>query len=321
MYMSIVLQSTILSINSKDGIPINNQTSSYLSNMNFPFKTILEDEPDILYSTISIQSVEMANSFYNINENNNKVSAKITILSSGLETTTDFFIPVGNYSASSFITIFNTTFSSSTGYTGTLALNTNNGIFSLTPNANTYTITILQTSTMYDVLGIQKNTSPAFTFGSTNDFSFACNFLGITKLKIFSNALHGSNIDSTSLTHNNLIDIISVSAPSYGLITYDTNKQESQLANRVIHHVDIRITDGDNNLVNFNHINWSITFLINTYRIVDVKALINRNNTISYLANEIRVKNTETIKKNQDTKKVEIKRKEPIDDELDILLS
>ena len=284
--MSLVLQSKLISINSKDGIARSNLSGSHLSNLFFPFKTILRDEKHNVYSTISIQSVEMANSFYNINENNSKIDVKITIVSTGTETTYTINIPFGNYSASSFLTQFNSSFLATTGYTGTLTLNLNNGIYTLSPDANTFTITILSSSTIYDVLGIASGTNPVFTFGQSNDFDFACNFLGVTRLKIFSQALACSNIDSAGLTHNNLIDIISVSAPSYGLITYNKNNHESELKNREIHGVDIMITDGDNNLVNFNYINWNITFLLNTYRIVDVKEILHSKEFHDYLANK-----------------------------------
>lgn len=321
--MSLVLQSKIISLSSKDGLPVNNISSSYLSHLFFPFKSILQDEKDIVYSTISIQSVEMANSFYNINNANNKIDVKITITASGDETTSQVIIPNGNYSASSFITQFNLSFVSATGYTGLLTLNNNNGVYSLTPNANTYTITLLSTSSILSVLGITQGTNPVFTFGANdNSFSFACNFLGVTRLKIFSEALTCANIDSNGLSQNSMIDIISVSAPSYGLITYDTNNQESQIKNKNIDGIDIRITDGDNNLVNFNFINWTMTFLLNTYRVVDVNELKNSKDFSDYLA---KTNLKENIKDKEEEKskdeKTKPKKDPPIDKELELLLS
>lgn len=325
--MSLVLQSKLISVNSKDGLARNNLSGSYLSNLFFPFKSILQDEKHIVYSTISIQSVEMANSFYNINENNNKIDVRITHVTTGNETPYTITIPIGNYSASSFLTQFNTSFSVTTGYTGTLTLNLNNGIYALSPDANSFTITILSTSTIYNVLGITSDTNPVFTFGGqSNNFNFACNFLGVTRLKIFSNALACSNIDSAGLTQNNLIDIISVSAPSYGLITYDTNNQESELKNRDINGIDIMITDGDNDLVNFNYINWNITFLLNTYRIVDVKEILQGKEFKDYLANkpavasEVKPQASE-VKSQASVKQPEEKPEPVVDKDLDLLMS
>jgi len=317
--MSLVLQSKLISINSKDGTARNNLSDSYLSDLLFSFQTVLKVEKDIAYSTISIQSVEMANSFYNINTNNNTIKITKTIASNGSTSQHTITIPIGNYSASSFKTEFNTQILAQTGVTSTLALNLNNGIYSLTPANTTFTITILSTSTSLNILGLTAGQNKTFTNGGNNIFDFACNFLGVTQLKIFSNALACSNLDSAGLSQNNLIDVISVSAPSYSLITYDTNNQESELKNKIIDGIDILILDGDNQQIDFNFINWNITFLLNTYRVVDVKDYLTPVEFKDVLAED---KKPEPVII-PPVKKVEIKKivKPKFDKELDILLS
>ena len=317
--MSLVLQSKLISLNSRDGTPRNNLSDSYLSDLFFPFQSVLRVEKDIAYSTISIQSVEMANSFYNINTNNNTIKVTKTITSNGSTSQHTITIPIGNYSASSFKTEFNTQILAQTGVVSTLALNLNNGIYSLTPENTTFTITILSTSTSLNILGLTAGQNKTFTNGGNINFDFACNFLGVTQLKIFSNALACSNLDSAGLSQNNLIDVISVSAPSYSLITYDTNNQESELKNKIIDGIDILILDGDNQQVDFNFINWNITFLLNTYRVVDVKDYLTPVEFKDVLAED---KKPEPVII-PPVKKVEIKKivKPKFDKELDILLS
>lgn len=318
--MSLVLQSKLISISSKDGTPRNNLSGSYLSDLFFPFQSVLQVEKDIAYSTISIQSVEMANSFYNINTNNNTIKITKTIASNGSTSQHTITIPIGNYSASSFKTEFNTQILAQTGVVSTLALNLNNGIYSLTPANTTFTITILSTSTSLNILGLTAGQNKTFTNGGNINFDFACNFLGVTQLKIFSNALACSNLDSAGLSQNNLIDVISVSAPSYSLITYDTNNQESELKNKLIDGIDILILDGDNQQVDFNFINWNITFLLNTYRVVDVKDYLTPVEFKDVLAEDKRKPEPVII---PPVEKVEIKKivKPKFDKELDILLS
>ena len=125
----------------------------------------------------------MANSFYNINTLNNIVKIKKTIVANGNETNHTLTIPLGNYSASSFKTEFNTQILAETGVTSTLSLNLNNGIYSLTPANATFTITILSTSTNLNLLGLASGQNKTFTNGGgvNNIFDFACNFLGVTR--------------------------------------------------------------------------------------------------------------------------------------------
>ena len=268
--MSLIKQTKIITLSSNDGIAQHNQSAGYLSDILFNFKQILGQEKTIAYSTISLHSVDMTNSFYNVNELNNKIDVKIIVLSSGATSTATLTIPVGNYSASTFVIQFNAFLLAGTGKAGVLAIDRNNGLFSLKPDANTYTITILPTSTAYGVLGLTPNTSPVFTFSGNNVFNKGCNFLGITQLNIFSKALASENIDSKSKSQNNLISVIPVVAPSYALITYDNRNDESVLRNKNIGNIDIIITGNDGVLANFNFIDWNITFSINIYRVIDV---------------------------------------------------
>ena len=272
--MSLIKQTKIITLSSKDGIPQHNQSSGYLSDLKFDFKQVLADEKNIAYNTISLHSVDITNSFYNVNEFNNKIDVRITIVSGGNQTNSTITIPVGNYSASTFVIQFNALLLAGTGKAGILAIDRNNGLYSLSPDANTYTITILPTSTAYGVLGLTPNTTPVFTFGSPNLFNKGCNFLGITHLNIFSKALVSDNIDSKSKSQNNLISVIPVIAPSYSIITYESRNEESILRNKNIGDIDIIITGNDGVLANFNFIEWNITFSIHSYRIIEIEKIL-----------------------------------------------
>ena len=272
--MSLIKQTKLISLNSNDGIIQHNQSAGYLSDLLFNFKSLLTEDKNVVYNSISVHSVDMTNSFYNVNELNNKIDVRITIVSGGNQTNSTITIPVGNYSASTFVIQFNALLLAGTGKAGILAIDRNNGLYSLSPHANTYTITILPTSTAYGVLGLTPNTTPVFTFGNPNVFNKGCNFLGITQLNIFSKALASDNLDSKSLTQNNLIAVIPVVSPSYSLITYDNRNEESVLRNKDIGEIDLLITDNVGVLANFNFIDWSITFTINTYRIIEIEKIL-----------------------------------------------
>ena len=311
--MSLIKQTKIISLSSNDGIIQHNQSAGYLSDLKFDFKQVLGDDKNIAYSTIALHSVDMTNSFYNVNELNNKIDVKITIVSSGNETNSTITIPIGNYSASTFIIKFNALLLAGTGKAGILALDRNNGLYSLTPDANTYKIKLLPSSTAYGVLGITANTTPEFIFGNPNVFNKGCNFLGITQLNIFSKSLASDNLDSKSLTQNNLIAVIPVVAPSYALITYDNRNEESLLRNKDIGEIDLLITDNTGTLANFNFIDWSITLTINTYRIIEIDKILSA----------IDFKDLLNIKREIKTKEIK-KEKKPLpkpDKDLQLLMS
>ncbi len=315
--MSLIKQTKIISLNSSDGILQHNQSAGYLSDLMFNFKSIITEEKGVVYNSISIHSVDMTNSFYNVNELNNKIDVKIIVLSSGATSTATLTIPVGNYSASTFVIQFNALLLAGTGKAGILAIDRNNGLYSLNPDANTYTITILPTSTAYQVLGLTPNTTPVFTFGNPNLFNKGCNFLGITHLNIFSKALVSDNVDSKSKSQNNLVSVIPVIAPSYALITYESRNEESILRNKNIGDIDIIITGNDGVLANFNFIDWNITFSIHSYRIIEIEKLIATTEFKDYL----NIKKEEEKKTTPKPKKKKTLPPTKPDKELDLLLS
>ena len=315
--MSLIKQTKIISLNSNDGILQHNQSAGYLSDLMFNFKSIITEEKGVVYNSISIHSVDMTNSFYNVNELNNKIDVKIIVLSSGATSTATLTIPVGNYSASTFVIQFNALLLAGTGKAGILAIDRNNGLYSLNPDANTYTITILPTSTAYQVLGLTPNTTPVFTFGNPNLFNKGCNFLGITHLNIFSKALVSDNVDSKSKSQNNLVSVIPVIAPSYALITYESRNEESILRNKNIGDIDITITGNDGVLANFNFIDWNITFSIHSYRIIEIEKLIATTEFKDYL----NIKKEEEKKTTPTPKKKKTLPPPKPDKELDLLLS
>jgi len=317
IYMSLIKQTKIISLNSSDGILQHNQSAGYLSDLMFNFKSIITEEKGVVYNSISIHSVDMTNSFYNVNELNNKIDVKIIVLSSGATSTATLTIPVGNYSASTFVIQFNALLLAGTGKAGILAIDRNNGLYSLNPDANTYTITILPTSTAYQVLGLTPNTTPVFTFGNPNLFNKGCNFLGITHLNIFSKALVSDNVDSKSKSQNNLVSVIPVIAPSYALITYESRNEESILRNKNIGDIDIIITGNDGVLANFNFIDWNITFSIHSYRIIEIEKLIATTEFKDYL----NIKKEEEKKTTPKPKKKKTLPPTKPDKELDLLLS
>ena len=250
----------LITLSSHDGAQNN---GDYLSSMTFDFREVLRDERTIMYNTISVQSGEFPYSFYNVSELHNTVAYEV------LGTTYTMTIAEGNYNANSFITAFTTQFLGGHGKRCTLTIDSITGRFKLTPNDSTFTITLKTVgSTAFRVMGLNASSDHTFSYVTAGTpFDYPANFLGPTKLKIYSDALACNNLDSHNLGANNLVDTISVTSQSFGLIDYNSaTTHECYLRNKVINQIDIQIRDELNNPIDFNGSNWSLTLVLNTYR-------------------------------------------------------
>ncbi|HEY9701161.1 MAG TPA: hypothetical protein V6C58_01870, partial [Allocoleopsis sp.] len=89
-------------------------------------------------------------------------------------------------------------------------------------------------------------------------------------IKIYSNALSLSNFDSNSLNTLNLLQVIPVTAPLFGLIQYvninPSNKFKIYNTSSVSL-LDIKFLDDNGDYINFNNIPWSICLLITYTRL------------------------------------------------------
>ena len=174
-----------------------NLSSNSATSSNFPLNSvlyfnmnsILKKEPDILYNTISLIHAEIPVSYYIINSTNNILSITTT-------STTNYTLTIGNYNASTFKIMLLTLL----GINWNLSLSTITGIFTLSYTSN---FTVNSNSNCYSVMGFTKNTS--YTSSSFSlSFPYQCNFLGVKRLKIKSNILATSNLDSFNGGRSNI---------------------------------------------------------------------------------------------------------------------
>ena len=246
--------------------------SSFLSQIDFPFKDVLKDDDDILYSHVSIVNAQIPVSFYLINYTVNKL--KYTINNGAIQT---MILERGNYNLTQLIDVIVKGFFSA-GYVFSITFNKVTGkLLFIGPASTTFTF-LSQSfgSTINEIIGFDSVSS----YSSTGNVLLAehmCSLIGIKKLKISSNALRTSGLTSSGLGGGDLLSIIPVNAPPYGLILYENNSSSEGglLLNRVIGNIDISITDENNRYVNFNNTEYSITLAITTTRIL--KERINSN--------------------------------------------
>jgi len=128
----------------------------------------------------------------------------------------------------------------------------------------------LALTTARKILGIDDDATGTLAFnysaGNPTFMPLIANFLGVTKIKILSDALAGGNYDSNNLNTTTLMDTISATAPVFGLTIFSSLGRESFVKGKRIDEIDLQILDQDNNFIDFNGIDWTMTLLLNTHR-------------------------------------------------------
>ena len=224
----------------------NSKNQTYKSELVYDIPGIIKDETYILYNTISISHAEIPYSFYIVNVYNNLLS-----LSTG-----DIYIDRGNYNATSLLKHINTKLPTNL----VLSFNSQTGKFKFTYNQS---FSINATTTLYEVLGLEKNKK----YNSVNNIiecEYPANLLGSKNLYIKSN-ISTSNYNSETKDYNTLCCIPIQSEP-YGIILYNNYSATSHIIkDKTLDSIEIRIYDDDQNLINFNNVDWSITLEITSY--------------------------------------------------------
>jgi len=258
----IIIQSRLISLNSKYATKIN---GSKLSSVSFDFNGIASKNRETLFHTIAIQSAEITASYYNVDAGNNTINITETGYAA-----VDVIIPVGNYDATTYAAAFILAANAVLANNATLSFNETTGKFSLMSDVGGITLTInVAETTAQSIIGIDPNSTTDVVFppaATATAFPQLANFLGITKIKINSNALAGDNYDSASLNTTTLVDTISTTATSFGLTVFNSLGRESSLKSKKIDEIDLQLLDQNNQFINFNNINWSLTIVLNTHR-------------------------------------------------------
>jgi len=255
----------IININSNDATIFRN--SSFLSDLTFSFPNILSRDDEVEFVEGGLESAVFPVSFYIINYSNHILS--YTIEHHGVYTNYSITIPVGNYDYKTLFTSMHTLFTAN-GHNFVLTLNETNGIMTMeykpTSGRVFYRINHASSS-CFRILGFDYNTD-YFPTANILIAPFALNLLGIKKLKIYCPQFSSSNLDTQNYATTTLISTVINDQPPWGQINYYNNTGETGSKLRVfeMNNIDIRITDEYGALVNFNNCDWSMTFVLSTFR-------------------------------------------------------
>ena len=291
--MATYVDNRLISVNSKNG---ERKNDSYNSDVVFNFQGILKEDKSIINTEIELINAQIPVSFYSINYTNN-------VLTYTLGSTKTFTLTRGNYSSSQLIQTLRNAFISN-GDIFTITISSISGILTFSSNSQ-FTFEYNQ-STMMNLLGFNQSIT-----SSQNVIiaPFPLNLVSITSLNVTSNALACYNYSSNGGLTNSVM-ILNVDKPQWGVITFQSqNKQSKLLRNKIIDSIDIQIKDQNGNFINFNNLDWSLTFSIQILRLLPIYSNLDFHHILS---NE----NTKLLGRKED--KIPL---ENTDDELNLLSS
>lgn len=229
---------------------------SFNSDCFFELFGFLLDEDDIIQTQLSVQSAQIPISYYVINQYNKTLRFQ---LGTGPITIIDF--TEGNYNSTSFIDEMKKQIPSLV-----LVFDKITGKYSF---ARTASFTFYSSgSTCFKVLGLDPEQNYSVLSSPFNlTAPFPCQFQGITRIKIASNEFSTYSMDSRNGGFGNSLSTLAVNSASYGILIYENSINfKPTLRNKLINSFDIKLLDDDDNLINFNNIDWRITLQLDITR-------------------------------------------------------
>ena len=122
------------------------------------------------------------------------------------------------------------------------------------------------TSTLFSILGFPLGTN----YSSSSSFIVApypLNLLGIKRLKVNSIALSTVAYDSRNMGMRSTIASVPVNVASYGMIDYVNTTNAFPICQaKTVSSIDVQILDENDNYINFNNTDWTMTLQINVLR-------------------------------------------------------
>ena len=253
------ISSNIVHIRSKDATQL---TAGYNSH----FKFILEDPIKIKQGeqiNVTMSSAEIPYSFYNVSTDVNNTG--IMVDDGGAE----FNFTNGNYS----IYDIRDAITASTDITFSATFDIKSMKLTLTnTDSSPHTIN-WGSSSAAKMLGFDDNpdnndTVPA---GGTTTSDFVVNLCTDHSLMVRSN-IASANVQSTTHSNSTILQKISIDQNGFGMIYLNTDDYRTVNVSQTpqIDEVELKITDQNNNLIQFNNVNYELSIIFQVYeKIID----------------------------------------------------
>jgi len=232
-------KTNIYAISSKNYKSMDNL--EFLSSGIWSFPNLSFENEDIVNVNLSIFHAELPNTFQIVNYTNNKL---VTSLGT-------FTFTKGNYNIVNFIT---------------MALSILPVGFSITYSSTVNKLTFGYTSS-FTIYASQSTINPLIGLGNSNiigssfTLPYSVNLLPIARINLKSKAFQLNNFSSSN--SGDLILTIQNNGSQNGRILYQNYDGSSFKLNiKNLSAFDLRFTDDDDNLINFNAVDWFISFKI-----------------------------------------------------------
>lgn len=264
--MPLVVENKLITLNSTYATKIN---GTFNSDVLFNFRGILTDEDDIVSSNICVMNAQIPVSFYTIAEDFDILYYDTSFNLIGNST-----IFAGNYNFNAIKKIIDAD-AVSLGINLTFNIDRANGKVNFTQVAPTsLSFIVFEGSTVANGLKYAKlfgyNTRTIAPVANQWLAPNPLNLLGVKKLNIRSQKLQISSFNSQTNNLGITLSTIPVDVPAFSMISYtnstDLNKTNLQI--KTIDQIDISIVDENNELINFNNLDWNITLVLENIRLI-----------------------------------------------------
>lgn len=256
----VYLDNYLLTLNSKYASTYINGSAK--SNVQFNFIGLLRNDADIIRTSLSILNAQIPVSYYIITVNNNVFTYVY------LSIFENVIIPIGNYDANTLLTYMNSQLSI---HNLAMSINSSNGKITFSTTAPNQDIGVLASSSSAEIFGIGPN-NIAVTgtpTGASIIFPFPLNLLGVKKISVKSSSLSIIAFSSVNNNYSDTICTIPADQPAFGMISYNNQNDlnKNLLKQSVVDRVDIQLLDENQNYLDFNNLDWSITICLSNERV------------------------------------------------------
>ena len=241
------------------------RNGSLHSIIDYEFPSLVDHKKDVAYVEVGVVSAEIPVSFYTINEYNNTIRFLINAI------TYNITLLRGNYNATTLIAEIVSKMKTALGGSSdiTLALNRINGKLEWTNTGALDDFSLAKSgTTLWYVLGLDDAVA-TYTANAGEKIipPFPLNLLGTNNVSIRTDNLATMNYNSKEAGNSNVLANISVDASPFGILLYkNTSITYNILRVLDVNRFRISLLDDNNNPIDFNNGNWSITLAINIHR-------------------------------------------------------
>jgi hypothetical protein len=215
---------------------------------------------------LSVVSAQIPYSFYNVNIRNNTLNFYLN----NQPTMISVSVPVGNYNVNTLLTALNTALSS---YNFTITYSSLTNKFTFT---NTSTFSFYSSSSIFAILGFYSSTSNSLLVSSLISGSYTLTSNAVVNLQtqqcvnICTNFCT-NNINSVNGQQSTILASIPINCPPYSIINYsnDSTTNKVNLYSNLFASINIKLLDQDNNLIDLNYQNYSLTLQFDIVKFTD----------------------------------------------------